>query len=151
MITSDNIKLFTIGFTRKNAEKFFTLLIKNKVKRVVDIRLNNTSQLAGFAKADDLKYFLKAVAGIEYTYLPELAPTQEIMDDLKKNNGDRETFEKNYLSLISKRKVDRMDIKDLLDESCLLCSEDKPDECHRKLAAEFLQKKWGSVDIVHLY
>lgn len=151
MKSSGSIKLFTIGFTKKNAEKFFTLLIENRVKRVVDIRLNNTSQLAGFAKAEDLKYFLKAVAGIEYTYLPELAPTQEIMDDVKKNNLSREVFRENYISLITKRHVERMDIRDLLDNSCLLCSEDKPDECHRKLAAEYLKKKWGNVDIVHLF
>lgn len=151
MKSSGSIKLFTIGFTKKNAEKFFTLLIENKVKRVVDIRLNNTSQLSGFAKADDLKYFLKAVAGIEYVNLPELAPTQEIMDDVKKNNGSREVFRDSYTSLISKRRVDRMDIRDLLNNSCLLCSEDKPDECHRKLAAEYLKKKWGNVEIVHLF
>ncbi|MGE5401617.1 MAG: DUF488 family protein, partial [Ignavibacteriales bacterium] len=89
MKSSGNIKIFTIGFTKKNAEKFFNLLTDNKVKRVIDIRLNNTSQLAGYAKAEDLKYFLKAIAGIEYTYLTELAPTQEIMDEAKKNKGDR--------------------------------------------------------------
>lgn len=149
--STGTIRLFTIGFTKKNAEKFFSLLIENKVKRIIDIRLNNTSQLAGFAKADDLKYFLKAVAGIEYIYIPELAPTQEIMEDYKKNNGQRETFEKSYLALLSKRKVEQMDIRDLIDQSCFLCSEDRPDLCHRKLAAEYLQKKWGNIDIVHLF
>ncbi|MCU7490361.1 MAG: DUF488 family protein [Bacteroidota bacterium] len=151
MKSSGNIKIFTIGFTKKNAEKFFNLLTDNKVKRVIDIRLNNTSQLAGYAKAEDLKYFLKAVAGIEYTYLTELAPTQEIMDEAKKNKGDRKVFEKSYIALISKRKVEQMDIKELLDGSCLLCSEDRPDECHRKLASEYLKKKWGNVEIVHLF
>lgn len=150
MKSSGTIRLFTIGFTKKNAEKFFSLLIQNKVKRIIDVRLNNTSQLAGFAKADDLKYLLKAAAGIEYTYLPELAPTQEIMEDYK-NNGQRVTFEKSYLSLLSKRKVEKMDIRDLLDQSCFLCSEDKPDLCHRKLAAEYLQKKLGNLEIVHLF
>lgn len=151
MKASKNIRLFTIGFTKKNAEKFFSLLIKNKVKRLIDIRLNNSSQLAGFAKADDLKYFLKAIAGIEYIYLPELAPTQEIMDFVKKEKGDRKTFEKKYLSLLKERKAESLNIKDLLDNSCLLCSEDKPDECHRKLAAEYLQSHWGSIDIIHLF
>ncbi|MGE5680692.1 MAG: DUF488 family protein [Bacillota bacterium] len=151
MKASKNIRLFTIGFTKKNAEKFFSLLIKNKVKRLIDIRLNNSSQLAGFAKADDLKYFLKAIAGIEYVYLPELAPTQEILDFIKKDNGDRKTFEKKYLSLLKERKAETLDIRNLLDNSCLLCSEDKPHECHRKLAAEYLQSHWGSIDIIHLF
>ncbi|MGE5399593.1 MAG: DUF488 family protein [Ignavibacteriales bacterium] len=151
MKNTNNIKVYTIGFTKKNAEKFFNLLLDNKVKRIVDIRLSNTSQLAGFAKADDLRYFLKTIAGIEYAYLPELAPTQEIMDAYKKLKGDWKVLEKNYLSLIAARKVERMDIKDLLDGGCLLCSEDKPDKCHRRLAAEYLKSKWGNIDIVHLY
>ncbi|MGE5496520.1 MAG: DUF488 family protein [Syntrophothermus sp.] len=150
MKQENHIKLYTIGFTKKNAEIFFGLLINNKVKRVIDIRLNNTSQLAGFAKADDLRYFLKAAAGIEYIYLPEFAPTDELMSDYKNKKTDRKDFAKSYTALIASRKVDKLD-KNIFNDACLLCSEHKPDECHRSLAAEFLQKKWGNLEITHLF
>lgn len=150
MKQSENVKLYTIGFTKKNAEKFFSLLINNKVKRVIDIRLNNTSQLAGFAKADDLRYFLRAVAGIEYIYLPEFAPTEEIMNDYKDKKTERKDFVKSYTALISKRKVEKLD-KNIFNGACLLCSEHKPEECHRSLAADYLRKKWGNIEITHLF
>jgi uncharacterized protein (DUF488 family) len=144
------IQIFTIGFTKKSAEEFFSKLSAAGVKRVVDIRLNNVSQLAGFAKKNDLSYFLKAICGIDYIHLPELAPTQEILDEYKKHKGDWSVYEKKFLNLMSNRQVEEVIDKDLLDGGCLLCSEDTPDHCHRRLVAEYLKDKWGDVEIKHL-
>jgi uncharacterized protein (DUF488 family) len=144
------INLFTIGFTQKPAEEFFNRLQRAGVKRVIDIRLNNVSQLAGFAKRDDLRYFLKAIGGIDYIHMPELAPTQEIMDNFKKKKGDWSAYEKAFQSLLRQRKPEETLLRDLFDNACLLCSEDKPDHCHRRLVAEHLAKTWGGVKIVHL-
>lgn len=144
------INLLTIGFTQKPAEAFFGRLQRAGVKRVIDIRLNNVSQLAGFAKRDDLRYFLKAICGIDYIHLPELAPTQEIMDNFKKKKRDWSAYEKEFRSLLSQRKPEETLSRDLFDNACLLCSEDKPDHCHRRLVAEHLARKWGEVKIIHL-
>jgi len=143
-------KLFTIGFTQKPAEAFFGRLSRAGVRRVIDIRLNNVSQLAGFAKRDDLRYFLKAICGIDYIHLPELAPTQEIMDHFKKKKGDWSAYEKAFQLLLKERRPEESLSRDLFDSACLLCSEDKPDHCHRRLVAEYLADKWGDVEIVHL-
>lgn len=146
----DTIRLFTIGFTKKSAEKFFTKLSHSGVKRVIDIRLNNTSQLAGFAKKDDLSYFLKVICGIDYVYVPELAPTSDILDAYKKHKGDWAVYERRFLELMAQRGVEEIVPRDLLDESCLLCSEEKPHHCHRRLVAEYFNIKWGNVEIKHL-
>ena len=146
----DKIKLFTIGFTKKTAEKFFTQLCEKDVKRVVDIRLNNTSQLAGFAKMNDLKYFLRTICEIDYVHVPELAPEQEIFDTYKKNKGDWSGFERQFLNLLANRRVEDVVSRDILDGGCLLCSEDKPDHCHRRLVAEYFNNKWGNIDIIHV-
>jgi uncharacterized protein (DUF488 family) len=143
-------KLFTIGFTRKSAESFFTRLSKAGVKRMIDIRLNNVSQLAGFAKRDDLRYFLKALCKIDYVHLPELAPTKEIMDNFKKKKGKWSVYEKDFRGLLKDRRPEKTLTKDLFESACLLCSEDRPDNCHRRLVAEHLADKWGDVEIVHL-
>ena len=145
-----HIKIFTIGFTKKSAEEFFSSLMRSGVKRVIDIRLNNISQLAGFAKRDDLRYFLRAIGGIEYIHLLDFAPTQEILDAFKKNKGDWSLYERDFLSLLSARKVEEKINPDLLHEACLLCSEEKPLQCHRRLVAEYLREKWDNIDIVHL-
>ncbi len=145
-----HIKIFTIGFTKKSAEEFFSRLMRSGVKRVIDIRLNNISQLAGFAKRDDLRYFLRAIGGIEYIHLLDFAPTQEILDAFKKNKGDWSLYERDFLALLSARKVEEKINPDLLHEACLLCSEEKPRQCHRRLVAEYLREKWDNIDIVHL-
>ena len=145
-----HIKIFTIGFTKKTAKEFFTRLIRSGVKRVIDIRLNNISQLAGFAKRDDISYFLRSIGGIDYVHILDLAPTQEILDAFKKNKGDWSLYERDFLTLLSARKVEEKIKPDLLHEACLLCSEEKPLQCHRRLVAEYLREKWGNVDIVHL-
>ncbi|MEJ2187447.1 MAG: DUF488 domain-containing protein [Gemmatimonadota bacterium] len=142
--------LFTIGFTKKSAERFFTLLRDAGVRRVLDVRLNNSSQLAGFAKQDDLRFFLREIGGIDYVYLTELAPTQEIIDTGRKRK-DWTAFEAKYRRLIQERKIENVVDRALLDRGCLLCSEDRPDHCHRRMAAEYLAEELGGITITHLF
>jgi uncharacterized protein (DUF488 family) len=144
------MKLFTIGFTKKTAQRFFELLKSSGAKRVVDVRLNNVSQLAGFAKRDDLAYFLKEICGMEYVHLPELAPTQEMLDDFKKHKGDWGAYEGQFLRLMKERHIEATVLREVIAEGCLLCSEDKPHHCHRRLVAEYLKDHWGDVEIAHL-
>lgn len=146
----NTIKIFTIGFTQKSAEQFFTALSKAGVKRVVDIRLNNVSQLAGFAKRDDLCYFLKVINRIEYVHIPELAPTKEILDEYRKNKGNWTVYEQQFIQLLKTREIERKLSHEMTDGDCLLCSEDKPDFCHRRLVAEYLKEKWQNIEIRHL-
>lgn len=144
------IELFTIGFTQKTAQEFFTSLKDAGVRRVVDVRLNNNSQLAGFSKKEDLAYFLKEIADIEYVHLPELAPTQNILDAYKKHKGDWGVYEKQFLDLMARRQIEKVVRPDLLDHGCLLCSEHLPHHCHRRLVAEYLNAKWGGIRTKHL-
>jgi uncharacterized protein (DUF488 family) len=145
------MKLFTIGFTKKSAETFFTRLNNAGVKRLIDVRLNNVSQLAGFAKRDDLRYFARAICNIEYLHLPELAPTADILNPYKKaKNGDWQLYERQFLELIRARHIESTTSRELLDGGCLLCSEEKPHRCHRRLVAEYLKDKWGDVDVEHI-
>lgn len=146
-----HIDIYTIGFTKKKAEYFFERLKKAGVKRIVDVRLNNVSQLAGFAKKDDLIYFLKQLGDMDYVHFPELAPTKDILDAYKKYKGDWATYERKFIELMEKRNIEDKIPKEVLNEGCLLCSEDKPHHCHRRLVAEYLNKKWGEeVEIKHL-
>lgn len=144
------MKVFTIGFTKKSAQQFFEMIRRSGAKRVVDVRLNNVSQLAGFAKRDDLKFFLKEVCGMDYVHTPDLAPTQEMLDEYKKLKGDWMTYEKRFLDLMEKRKIEERIPKEIMAEGCLLCSEDKPHHCHRRLVVEYLRQQWGDLEINHL-
>lgn len=144
------MKLYTIGFTKKTAEEFFNRLQKAGVRRIVDIRLNNTSQIAGFAKARDLKYFLHAIAGIDYVHVPDFAPTQDIIDNYKKRKGSWIEFESKFKDLMANRKIDESASNLLRDNDCLLCSEHTPEHCHRRLAVEYFQEKLGEIEVVHL-
>ena len=144
------IRLFTIGFTKKSAEQFFTKLSEAGVNHVLDIRLNNVSQLAGFAKRDDLKYFLKTLCQIDYRHLPELAPTKDIMEEFKKKKGDWSVYETKFNALLSERRPEKGISREMLDRGCLLCSEDRPENCHRRLVAEYFRKKWKGVEILHI-
>ena len=144
------ITIFTIGFSRKSAAEFFPLLEKAGVRRVLDIRLNNTSQLAGFTKKGDMAYFLEAIGGIGYEHRPELAPTKEILDGYKKKKLTWVEYEERFARLMAERQVDTLFVPVDLDHACLLCSEPKADKCHRRLVAEYLRGKWGSVEIRHL-
>jgi uncharacterized protein (DUF488 family) len=144
------MKIFTIGFTKKSAESFFTKLQRAGVKRLVDVRLNNVSQLAGFAKQNDLRYFTKAICNIDYVHLPDLAPTKDILNTYKKNKGDWKVYEHNFLELMKIRRIEDKVPRELLDGGCLLCSEDEPHHCHRRLVAEYIKEKWGEVEIEHI-
>lgn len=145
------MNLFTIGFTRKSAEVFFHRLKDAGVKRLIDVRLNNISQLAGFTKKDDLRFFAREICKIDYVHLLELAPTSEILDPYKKaKSGDWQIYERRFLDLMCARQVERTVPREILDGGCLLCSEEKPDNCHRRLVAEYLRGHWQDVDIKHI-
>jgi uncharacterized protein (DUF488 family) len=144
------IKLYTIGFTEKTAEEFFTLLQKSKVKKILDVRINNISQLAGFAKGKDLAYFAKAIVGANYEHNVELAPTKELLKDYRDKKVDWVQYEKEYINILHKRNIlKKLDVSNL-NGTCLLCSEHKPDMCHRRLLAEYLQKANKKIEIIHL-
>ena len=142
--------VYTIGFTKKSAAEFFELLRKSGAQRVVDVRLNNVSQLAGFSKRDDLKYFLREICHIDYIHLPILDPTSEILDAYKKHNGDWNVYELAFSDLIRKREIEKRLDPAIIKGGCLLCSEEKPHHCHRRLVAEYLRQCWGDIDIKHL-
>ena len=144
------MNLYTIGFTQKRAEQFFSLLARHGVKRVLDIRLNNRSQLAGFAKRDDLGYFLKALCGIEYLFFFNDTATTEILAAYKHNGGNWPTYEQQFLALLEQRRVAATLESALFEDACLLCSEHQPHHCHRRLVAEHLSAHWDGVEIRHL-
>jgi uncharacterized protein (DUF488 family) len=127
------MKIFTIGFTKKSAEQFFRLLKQEGLTKVVDTRLNNVSQLAGFTKRDDLKFFLKEVLGIEYFHMSMLAPTKDILDEYKKNGGDWSTYERKFVDLVKNRKIESKIEREALSGACLLCSEPTPHHCLQEI------------------
>ena len=145
------MEIYTIGFTQKSAERFFGILREAGIKRLVDVRVNNRSQLAGFAKRDDLAYFLEALCGAEYRHLATLSPTKELMQAYKKKEMSWGEYERRYTALLEERKAAEVIDKNLFDmPAVLLCSEPTAAHCHRRLAAEYLQARWGDVAIVHL-
>lgn len=144
------MKIFTIGFTKKTAEEFFSKLAESGAKRIIDIRLNNVSQLAGFAKRNDLQYFLRELCGIEYVHLPALAPTQEMLEMYKKKKGDWSVYEREFVDLMKTREIENSISPEVVAEGCLLCSEATPQHCHRRLVAEYLKERWGNIDIIHI-
>jgi len=141
----DKIQTYTIGFTQKGARKFFTLLADSGAKRIVDVRLNNVSQLAGFAKRDDLKFFAQEICQMDYVHIPDLAPTKEILEAYKKHGGDWKVYEEKFYDLMEKRSIEKSVQPEIVNGGCLLCSEDKPHHCHRRLVAEYLNEKWGGI------
>ena len=144
------MNLFTIGFTKKSASQFFEGLSTAGVTRVVDIRLNNVSQLAGFAKKQDLIYFLDKICSIRYSHVPLLAPTQPLLDSYKKEGGSWIEYEQKFLQLMADRQIETTWMPQLSDGDCLLCSEDRPDRCHRRLVAEYVAARHSDLDIRHL-
>lgn len=146
------MEIFTIGFTRTTAEDFFQRLKSSGIERLLDVRLNNRSQLAGFAKRDDLAYFLREIAGAEYEHAPLLAPTQDILDEFKKRKEmPWDEYEARFLRLMRERQIEKqLSPGDFSRRTVLLCSEDTPDHCHRRLVAEYLQNHWKDVEIIHL-
>jgi uncharacterized protein (DUF488 family) len=147
----DKASVSTIGFTKTTAERFFERIFAAGVKRVFDVRLHNTSQLAGFAKADDLAYFLKKIGGVEYVHQPLLAPTDPMLKAYKKEKGDWRAYEERFLALMSERQIEKRFGPAMFDGACLLCSEDTPHHCHRRLVCEYLNGQWGgALDVHHL-
>lgn len=142
--------LFTIGFTKKNAQTFFSKLRNAGVTRLIDIRLNNVSQLAGFAKRDDLIFFLKELCDCDYKHMPNFAPTKEILDAYKKKEIDWEEYVKRFSKLIVEREIEDKIEAEELNNACLLCSEPTPEQCHRRLVAEYLKEKLDVTEIKHL-
>lgn len=146
------MEIFTIGFTRTTAEDFFGRLKANRIERLLDVRLNNRSQLAGFAKRDDLAYFLRELIGARYEHAPLLAPSEEILDEFKKKKKmSWEEYETRFLALLREREVEvSLTPEDFDERTVLLCSEATAEHCHRRLVAEYLGRHWGGVEIVHL-
>jgi uncharacterized protein (DUF488 family) len=144
------MKIHTIGFTKKSASTFFGLLRKSGARTLVDVRLNNLSQLAGFAKRDDLIYFLAELCGMDYIHQLELAPTQAMLDDYKKHRATWAEYEQRFVHLMAQRQIESTVSPKVLDNAVLLCSEDKPQHCHRRLVAEYLAARWDDVTVEHL-
>ena len=146
------LKIYTIGFTQKKAMQFFELIKENKIKRVIDVRLNNVSQLAGFAKRDDLIYFLKEICGCDYEHIPDLAPVDEILKPYKKGEIGWEDYENKFMNLMVQRNIEKyFHLNDFIDK-CLLCSEHLPHQCHRRLVLEYLKQTQSTESkISHLY
>jgi uncharacterized protein (DUF488 family) len=145
------VEIHTIGFTKKTAEEFFGLLKKAGVKRLLDVRLRNTSQLAGWAKQADLAYFARELLEADYVHEPLLAPTGELLDGYRKRLIEWEEYEKRFLELMRERRVEGQVARSLFEVPvALLCTEAKPDRCHRRLVAEYLRERWGNLEISHL-
>ena len=144
------MNVFTIGFTRKSAEGFFDTIKQSGARHLVDVRLYPTSQLSGFAKKEDLRFFLGNLCGMEYSHRPELAPTKEMLDGYRKDHKDWRKYEDQFLGLMSDRRIEDSLSREDIAEGCLLCSEDEPHHCHRRLVAEYLDGKWGDISISHL-
>lgn len=145
------MEIYSIGFTKKSASQFFGALKSNGIERLLDVRLNNTSQLAGFAKQSDLAYFLREICGTAYEHEPLLAPTQDILDAYKKQKGDWDAYTQSYLGLIRSRAVESfLSQESFLKRTVLLCSEPTPEHCHRRLALEYLRSHWKDVEIFHI-
>jgi uncharacterized protein (DUF488 family) len=148
---SHAVEIYTIGFTQTTAERFFKRLADAGVERLLDVRLNNSSQLAGFAKAKDLPYFLHELVGATYEHEPLLAPTRELLDEYKKRKGDWSSYEARFLDLMESREIETaLAISDFETPTALLCSEATAENCHRRLVCEYLAGRWPSVGAVHL-
>lgn len=143
--------ILSIGFTKHSAQEFFGKLRTAGVTRLIDVRLNNLSQLAGFAKRDDLGFFLRELCGAEYHHEVDLAPTKEILDSYKKGSMPWAEYEDRFLSLMDERKIEERLDPALFDGTpALLCSEHSAEHCHRRLVIDHLGKHWGHVRAVHL-
>jgi uncharacterized protein (DUF488 family) len=145
------IQIFTIGFTKRTATEFFGELERARIEHLVDVRLSNTSQLAGYTKRGDLEFFLERVGGISYRHEPLLSPTRELFDDRKRRRVGWQEFEKRFRRLMVERRVeDRIDPSWFRGRTVLLCSEASADECHRSIVADYLANAWGGTEVTHL-
>lgn len=145
------MEIYTIGFTKKTAAEFFGALKQTGITRLIDIRLNNSSQLAGFTKRDDLRYFLREICAADYVHEPQLAPTDEILKAYQQKKITWDQYAERFRALLSHRRIDaKLDRELFVVPSVLLCSEPTAENCHRRLVAEYLKEKWGDVEIRHL-
>ena len=145
------MEIYSIGFTQKTAEQFFGALKRAGIERLLDVRLNNTSQLAGFAKREDLEFFLRQICGASYVHDPLLAPKQDMLDAYKTNKGSWAEYETRFLSLMAEREIEKRLEKSLFAApTALLCSEPTAEHCHRRLILDYLREKWGDFTISHL-
>lgn len=144
------MKVSTIGFTQKSAQRFFELLRESGTKRIVDVRLRNGFQLAGFAKKGDLAWFARELCDIDYVHVPDLAPTKELLSGYRQGQMSWNTYEDRFVDLLKARRIESVLPRDVVDNGCLLCSEDQPHHCHRRLVAEYLKEHWGGLVIEHL-
>jgi len=142
--------LYTIGFTTKSAQVFFSILQKAEITKVIDIRLNNVSQLAGFTKRDDLIYFLREIFDCDYEHMQLLAPTKELLNAYKKRQIDWEEYVTRFSNLIRERQIENAISSEELNNACLLCSESTPERCHRRLVAEYFREQFDDIEIKHL-
>lgn len=145
-------KIFTIGFTKMTAEEFFTCLERSRVKKVVDVRFYNTSQLLGFTKYPDIEFFLRSISGIDYIHDLYFAPSERLLESYKKKFITWEEYEEAFAALMAARDIDDYIRKNYADEEnyCLMCTEVSPENCHRRLVAEKIAKVFGDIDVVHL-
>ena len=143
-------RIFTIGYAGKDAQEFFTILKQGGIKKVVDVRLYITSQLAGFTKSRDIEYFLRTIVGADYIHLPIMAPTKQLLNDYKKGQISWPQYEDMFNAIIAQRQIERHLTAQDMDMNCFLCSEAKADKCHRRLIAEYLARHWQNVSIQHL-
>lgn len=147
---NSNPVLYTIGFAKKDARTFFEMLRTAGVKKIIDVRLNNVSQLAGFTKKKDLAYFLEKILGCGYEHRPDWAPTADILDPYKKGRTTWDDYVRDFSVLMGRRKIGGDVSADALDHCCLLCSEPTPEQCHRRLVAERLQRNLKDLRVLHL-
>ena len=145
------MKLYTIGVSKKSAKEFFILLEKANIEKILDIRLNNNSQLLGFSKGRDLKYFCEKCHNIKYEHIPELAPTKELIKKYRKDK-DWSSYQKDFLHLLESRPTLKIfsDAQHSAKNICLLCSESKANKCHRRLIAEYLKENIKGLEVFHL-
>ena len=142
---------YTIGFTKHSAEEFFGLIKAAGVKRLLDVRLRNASQLAGFAKQKDLKYFMDVICGAQYVHEPLLAPTDDLLDARRQKRITWGEYEEGFIELMSIRKMETVLSPSFFDvATVLLCSEHSAERCHRRLVLDYLQASWGCLRVIHL-
>ena len=146
------MKLYTIGFTQKSAREFFNKIKNSNIDLLIDIRLNNVSQLAGFAKGKDLEYFLKEICNCEYAHDDVFAPTKELLDNYRANKVSWKEYENVFAKIMASRRIEER-FKKLYKNYknvCLLCTEPTAEQCHRRLVAEYLQKHCENIEIIHI-
>jgi len=143
-------RIFTIGYAGRNAHQFFSTLKQTGIKKVIDVRLYNTSQLAGFAKKQDIEYFLRVIVGADYIHLSIMAPTKQLLNNYKKGLISWQQYETQFKEIIAHRQIEKRIMPQDADMVCFLCSEAKADNCHRRLVAEYLAEHWQNASIHHL-